>query len=152
MKKIKENTHTTKLVEIEMYQTEDGRKFSKEEDAIKHEEHLNKRKAIGDKYQMTKIDPDDYGFDYCNLLSSKAFYIKELDKETKEDLIFLYPYLGYQKSMLAPDVIKPGWNIFIEEEYDSCSISKWGGYNLFIYSANDLITRKEKEIERLKNL
>ena len=150
MKKIKENTYTTKLVEVEMYQTEDGKKFSKEEDATKHEENVKNRKIIEDKYEMKKLDVYDYGLDSHGGLSSNAFYIEELNDETKKDLMFLYPYLAYNKSKL--DEIKTGWNIFVEEEYDSCGLSRWSGYELYIYNVKDLITQKKEEIERLEKL
>lgn len=135
----------------QMFETEDGKKFNTEEEAIKHEEYLNEIKILNEKYKIKNIDTDEYGIEYSdNLLSSKLLFITELDDETKKDLIFLYPYLGYDIRKL--NLIKSGYNFFIETEYDTCSYGKWSGYSLYIYNLNGIIDEKENQLKKLKEL
>ncbi len=137
--------------EVEMYQTTDGRKFIDEKEAIKHEEFLSKRKILEDKYKVKTIDTDDYGLYYSDsLLSSKLLYVEELNDETKKDLIELYPYLGYDRRRI--DNIKVGWNFFIDSEYDSNSLGRWGGYNLYIYNLENVIKEKENQLKKLNEI
>lgn len=151
MKQIKEKTWTyvQKEIEVDKWQTCDGKKFSSESEAFKHEEKLNKRKSFEDKYKVRYIDPDDYDIsvDMGYITSSKLIYIEELNEETKKDLKEYYEYLSYRWKD-----IKLGWNIFIESEYDSDSCSRWGGYNLNIYNVNEHVNEKIKQLERLKEL
>ena len=153
MEKIKEKrqVYVAKEEEIEMFQTSDGRKFSNEKEATDHEEVLNKRKELEDKYKMRKIEVDDYGIEYSDSLnSSKLLFIEELNDETKKDLIQLYPYLGYDRRKF--DKMKTGWNFFLETEYDSNAISKWGGYSLYIYNLENLKKEKEEQLKKLNEI
>lgn len=153
MKTIKEtkNYYVPKFEEVEMFETIDGKKFSNEKEAIEHEEKLNKRKILEDKYKMKSIDTDEYGLEYSDsLLSSKLLYIEELNDETKNDLIQLYPYLKYDRRRI--DNVKIGWNFFIESEYDSNSLGSWGGYNLYIYNLENVIKNKENELKKLNEI
>lgn len=150
--KEKTTTYVPKEIEVDIWKTDDGRTFRNENEAIKHEEWLNKRKVISDKYKCKDIDTSDYGISVDSgwETSAKMMYIDKLDDETKNDLIELYEYLKYHSSPLKH--IKPGWNIFVESEYDSNSCSRWGGYDLSIYNVNDIMEEKIKQIERLKEL
>jgi len=152
MKIIKEKTFTyvKKEIEVDMYETEDGKKYRNESDAIKHEKNLNNKKIFIEKYKVRDIYPSDYGIDYYNVVDSKILYIEELNDDTKNDLMKFYPYLEYHKSKFND--IKSGWSIFIEEEHDSCGTSRWSGYNLNIYNVNDLIDEKEYQIEKMKKI
>lgn len=154
MKQIKEksNTYVQKEIEVDMWQTEDGKKFRSEAEAIKHEEYMAKRKAFNEKYKVKDIDTSDYGIS-CNSgweTSARMLYIEELNEETKKDLFEFYPYLNYSGYKLKE--VKPGWNIFVESEYDSDSLSRWGGYNLDIYNVEDLLEKRMRQIENLKSI
>ena len=153
MKTTKETkqVYVPKNEEVEVFETIDGRKFSNKKEAIKHEEAVLKRRAAESKYKTIDINVYDYGIDYHDsLTSSKMLYIDKLDDETKQDLISLYPYLGYNKSKIND--VKLGWNIFIETEYDSNVISRWGGYDLYIYGLENIIKEKEEQLKKLKEL
>jgi hypothetical protein len=153
MKTIKETKeyYVPKHEEIVMFETIDGRKFHKEEEAKKHEEAVLRRREVESKYKTRKISVDDYGIDYHDSLqSSELLYVENLDEETKKDLIFLYPYLGYSKFKI--DDIKLGWNFFIETEYDSCSLGRFAGYDLHIYGLDNIIKEKEEQLKKLKEI
>jgi hypothetical protein len=152
MKAIKEKTniYVQKEVEIDMWQTDDGKKFSNEPEAIKHEEYLKKRNYFIEKYKVKNIDEEDYGLHYSDIQSCRLMCFENpIDEETKNDLMEFYPYLKYQPKLL--NKVSIGWNIFTETEYDSNSCSRWGGYNLHIDNVNYIIEEKIKQIERLKN-
>ena len=137
--------------EIKMYETIDGKKFTSEKEATEHEENYLKRKMIEDKYKMRKIDVEEYVLYYSDsLTSSKLYYIKELNDETKNDLILLYPYLKYEGCMI--NKIKSGWNFFIESEYDSNSLGRWCGYNLYIYNLEDVRKEKEEQLKKINEI
>ncbi len=153
MKTIKETkqVYVAKHQEVEVFETIDGRKFNDKKEALKHEEAVIKRRDTESKYKTLKIDAYDYGIDYHDsLTSSKMLYIDKLDDETKQDLISLYPYLEYSRSRIND--VKLGWNIFIETEYDSNVISRWGGYEIYIYGLNDIIKEKEEQLKKLKEI
>ena len=153
MKTVKESKeyYVPKFEEIEMFETIDGRKFHKKEEAIKHEEAVLRRREVESKYKSKDINVYDYGIDYNDSLStSSLLYVEKLDEETIKDLTFLYPYLEYSKSKMND--IKPGWNFFIETEYDSCSLGRWSGYDLHIYGLNDTIREKEEQLKKLKEI
>jgi hypothetical protein len=153
MKTIKETKqiYVAQNQEIEMFETIDGKKFKSEKEAIEHEEIIIKRKILEDKYKMKKIEVEDYGLYYSDSLnSSKLLFIEELNDETKKDLIYLYPYLGYEKSKFND--IKSGWNFFLETEYDSNSLSRWGGYDLYIYNLKNIIKEKENQLMKLNEI
>lgn len=153
MKTIKETkqVYVPKDEEIVMFETIDGKKFRDEKEAIKHEEILSKRKILEDKFKMRKIQVEDYGLDYSDsLTASNLLFVENLNDETKKDLTQLYPYLGYSRSKI--DEVKLGWNFFVESEYDSNSLGKWGGYNLYIYNLEDVRKEKEEQLKKLKEL
>jgi hypothetical protein len=150
IKKTKEY-YVPKFEEITMFETNDGKIFHKEDEANKHEELIIRKREVESKFKTKIVKPYDYGIDYCdNLISCKLLYVEKLDEETKKELEFLYPYLSYDKS--KSDDIKIGWNFFIETEYESCSLGKWGNYNLHIYGLNDIIKEKEEELKKLKEI
>lgn len=151
--KEKTTTYVPKEIEVDVWETGDGRKFRNESEAIKHEERFNKRKSIIEKYKCRDIDSSDYGVHSTSMgweTSSRIMCIETIDDETKKDLKELYPYLK-DHSYCMKD-IKPGWNIFIESEYESSSCSIWGGYNLEIFNVNEHVNEKIKQLERLKEL
>ena len=154
MKQIKEKTHiyVQKEVEVDMWQTDDGKKFSSEKEALKHDEYLKKRKYFIDKYKVKDVNEDDYGLHYFDIQTCRLICFENpIDEETKKDLIEFYPYLNaYANNKM--DKIKVGWNVFTETEYECDSMSRWGGYNLHIDNVNDIIEEKVMEIERLKEL
>jgi hypothetical protein len=133
-----------------MYVTEDGHKFRTVEEAKKHEELLERVKEFNEKYKVKEIDPDDYGINSSNCISSVALYIEELNEETIQDLTSKYPYLKESERLL--ERIKTGWNIIIEEEYDSNCIGRWSGYELNIYHPEDIIEERKEQIEKLNKL
>lgn len=143
--------YVPKNEEIKLYETIDGKKFSSEKEAIEYEENYLKRKSIEDRYKMRKIDTDDYGIYYSdNLLSSKLYYLEDLNDDTKNDLIWLYPYLNYQRQII--NEIKRGWNFFIETEYDSNGLGRWSGYELYIYNLEDVKKEKEEQLKKLNEI
>lgn len=153
MKKIKETkqVYVAKNQEIEMFETIDGKKFKSEKEATDHEEIILKRKILEEKYKIRSIDTDDYGINYHDSLNtSKLLYIEELNDETKNDLMSLYPYLKYEGSMI--NKIKIGWNFFIETEYDPNTISRWGGYDLYIYNLEDIIKERQEQLNKLNKI
>jgi hypothetical protein len=156
MKTIKEKRQicVPKEEEIELFETIDGKKFKSEKEATEYEEIIIKKRTLEEKYKIKNIIIDDYGVDYNdNLTSSKLCYIENLNDETINDLICIYPYLGYEGLMiLMIKKIKIGWNFFIETEYDSNFISRWGGYNLNIYSLEDVIKEKKEQLKKLNEI
>ena len=153
MKTIKETkeVYVPRKEQIEMFETIDGKKFRDKNEAEKHEESVIKRKELEDKYKMKKIDVEEYGLYYSDSLnSSKLLFIEELNDETKKDLIQLYPYMGYSRSKI--DEVKVGWNFFLETEYDSNAISRWGGYSLYIHNLEDIKKEIEEQLKKLKEI
>jgi len=153
MKTIKETkqVYVPKHEDIVMFETIDGKKFSDEKEAIKHEENLMKRKELEDKFKTKNIIAEEYGIDYPEYqTSSKLLYIEELNDDVKKDLTILYPYLAYSRTRI--DNVKVGWNFFIETEYDSNSLGKWSGYELYIYQLENIIKEKEEQLKKLKDL
>lgn len=151
--KEKTTTYVPKEIEVDIWETADGRKFRNENEATKHEEYLNKMNAIRDKYKCRDIDTSDYGISVSSMgweTSARMMYIETLDDETISDLKVLYPYL--KDHLLSLKDIKPGWNVFVESEYDSNSCSRWGGYDLSIYNVDVILEQKIKQLERLKEL
>jgi len=152
MKAIKEKKYiyVQKEVEVDMWQTDDGKKFSIEKEALEHDEHLKRRKYFIEKYKIKDVSEDDYGLHYSDIQTCKLLCFENvIDEETKNDLMELYPYFKYQTKLL--NKVSIGWNIFTETEYDSNSCSRWGGYDLYIDNVNDIIQEKVKELERLKD-
>jgi hypothetical protein len=149
--KVTKEKYVPKFEEIEMFETIDGKKFINENEAMKHEEKILKRKEIENKYKVQKIDMYEFGIDeHDSCISSILLYVDKLDDETKTDLITLYPYLNYSKSKIND--VKLGWNFFIETEYDSCSLGKWGGYDLYIYKLENVIKEKEEQLKKLREI
>ena len=153
MKTIKETkeVYVPKKESIEMFETIDGKKFRDKGEAEKHEEAVIKRRELESKFKTKSIDVYEYGIEcHDSITSSKLFYIDNLNDETKKDLVTLYPYLTYSRSKI--DSVKIGWNFFIETEYDSNSIGRWGGYELYIYGLEDIIKEKEEQLKKLKEI
>jgi len=150
MKKVEDVVKIPSYVEhkVEKFQTEDGRKFNTEKEALSHEENLNKKKFLESKYKIKSVDEYDYGLDYNDVQSCKLIYIEEMNDETKEDLSWLYPYLKYEP--LTLENFKNGWNFFTETQYDSNCYGVWSGYDLYIDNVNNIIKNKMEELERLK--
>ena len=73
-----------------------------------------------------------------------------MDEETEKDLIFLYPYFAYNRRKM--EEIKIGWNFFIDSEYDTNSLGRWSGYNMYIYFLRDVIIEKQKQLEKLNEI
>ena len=110
-----------------------------------------KKRELESKFKTKNADAYDYGIEcHDSVSSSKLLYIEELNDDVKKDLTTLYPYLGYSRSKI--DSVKVGWNFFIETEYDSNVISRWGGYELYIYGLEDIIKEKEEQLKKLKEL
>jgi hypothetical protein len=152
MKPIKETkeVYVPKYEEIVMFETIDGKKFRDEKEAINHEEFFKKGKEFEDKYKIKNIDAYDYGVDQDDMISCKLLYIDNLTDDVKKDLTILYPYIGYSKSKI--DNVKIGWNFFIETQYDSDSMGKWSGYELYIYGLKDIIKEKEEQLKKIKDI
>jgi hypothetical protein len=153
MKTIKETkqVYVPKHEDVVMFETIDGKKFSDEKEAIKHEERLIKREELESKFKVKSIIAEEYGIEYPEYqTSSKLFYISELNDDVKKDLAILYPYLDYSRTRI--DNVKIGWNFFIETEYDTNGMGKWSGYELYIYQLENIIKEKEKQLEKLKEL
>jgi hypothetical protein len=150
MKKVKitDYIYVQKPVEVEKFETDDGKLFSSEEEAQKHEKRFHFRKNFEEKYRVKEIDPEDYGIEPYMGVSSKIMFIKEINEETTEDLKNYYEYLKSDKSPL--NNLKRGWNVFTEEEWDSCGLGRWSGYHLHIYPVNEIVKDKMKQIENLR--
>lgn len=150
MKKVKitEQIYVQQPVERDKFETDDGKLFTSEADAVKHEKDYHFRKNFEEKYRVKEIDAEDYGIEPYMGVLAKIMFIKEINDETIEDLKNYYEYLKSDKSPLRN--LKEGWNIFSVEEWDSCGLGRWSGYHLNIIPVNEIVKEKMKQIENLR--
>ena len=150
MKKIDGIIQTIVSKTSDTFETEDGRIFYNEEDAIKYETNLKMKNSFIKKYKVKDIDKCYYGINADLDSTVISIYIEKIDNETLNDLRAYYPYLKTYNNWIED--IKIGINIIIVELSDSCSIGQWSGYCLYIHPLDDLIISKKEELNNMKEL
>jgi len=154
MKIIKGVVHTITTRTQDKFESEDGTIFHSEEAALKYESNLKIKSILIEKYKIKDIeDPDIYGINANGDYTVRSIFISDLSEETLNDLKSLLPYIEYDRCRLLKD-FKLGVNIIIEDRYETCGLSKWSGYSLYIHHIDDLIDEqklKMSKIDELKN-
>ncbi|MDD5589079.1 MAG: hypothetical protein PHP92_03445 [Candidatus Nanoarchaeia archaeon] len=147
MEILKEKVKIYKLkeewIEEPIYKTRDGMKYNKEDKAKEHEEYLDKVDKLNKKYKLKKIKLDEYGVDSCAYWGW-AWFIVEMNDETKKDLEFFHPYLGCNPRKI--DEIKLGWNILYEECYGD------SGSDFFVTPLSHIIDQHKVVLNKLESL
>ena len=127
--------NTPKLIPVPttVYITEDGKEFTHQQNAMVHEDYLNKEKVFNEKYKVRKVDwVDEYDI---------AIYIPEMNDEVKKDMYNKFYHLD---SSFWKET-KSGWYTFYTDDS--------GDYtNSYYRNVEDYIKQLERDIQTLKDL
>jgi hypothetical protein len=114
--------------------TEDGLEFADKKEAQRHEGKIISEKSFTTKYNVRQ------------LTEYEAIYIKELNDNTKKEILDHYPH-GQYCSSLNPAILVVGWNLIeIDDSGDYTCVQAHNLNNEIEYRLNDL-----KELEGLRD-
>lgn len=137
-----------KVAEMDIFITDDGKKFYKKEEAENWEWYLNNKRRIIDEYKFSDISPISLGLHYIvDPLFSYKFYVENYSKEKETEIVnYIYEHIKENGINYTRDYINTLVKSHIKNKIDGWYVVIFdrhlGNNTLHFFYMTDLVKTK----------